>query len=70
LKLYSRIKTRPEDFIVEEVSTLEPKEEGKYHFIELKKRDVSTLEALRVISRFLKIPLKEIGFAALRTGLQ
>lgn len=66
MKLYSRIKTRPEDFIVEEVSSLEPKEEGKYHFIELKKRDVSTLEALRVISRFLKIPLKEIGFAGLK----
>ena len=66
MKLYSRIKTKPEDFVVEEISILEPADEGKFHFVELKKRDVSTLEALRVISRFLKIPLKEIGFAGLK----
>ena len=66
MKLYSRIKTRPEDFIVEELPTLTPKEEGKYWFLKLKKRDVSTLEALRVISRLLKVPLKEIGFAGLK----
>ncbi len=66
MKLYSRIKTKPEDFIVEEIPNLKPEEEGKFHFVELKKRDTSTLEALRVISRFLKIPLKEIGFAGLK----
>ncbi len=66
MKLYKRIKTRPEDFIVEEICPFEPQEEGRYWFLELKKRDVSTLEALRVISRLLKIPLKDIGFAGLK----
>lgn len=66
MKLYSRIKTRPEDFVVEELPLLEPKEEGKYWFLELKKRNVSTLEALRVISRFKRVPLKEIGFSGLK----
>ncbi len=66
MKLYSRIKTRPEDFVVEEIPLLEPKEEGKYWFLELKKRNVSTLEALRVISRFKRIPLKELGFSGLK----
>jgi len=66
VKLYSRIKTKPEDFVVEEVPLLEPKDEGKYHLVRLKKRDVSTLEALRVLSRFEKIPLKKIGFAGLK----
>ena len=66
MKLYSRIKTKPEDFTVEEIPNLKPGEEGKFHLVELKKRDTSTLEALRVISRFLKIPLKEIGFAGLK----
>ncbi|WP_457679630.1 tRNA pseudouridine(13) synthase TruD [Thermovibrio sp.] len=66
MKLYSRIKTRPEDFIVEELPTLDPKEEGQYLFVKLKKRNVSTLEALRIISRFKKIPLKKIGFAGLK----
>jgi tRNA pseudouridine13 synthase len=66
LKLYSRIKTRPEDFVVEELPTLTPEGEGKYWLLKLKKRDVSTLEALRVISRLLKVPLKAIGFAGLK----
>ncbi|RUM91289.1 MAG: tRNA pseudouridine(13) synthase TruD [Thermovibrio sp.] len=66
MKLYTRIKRTPEDFIVEEISDLEPKKEGNFYLVELKKRNVSTLEALRVISRFLKIPLKEIGFAGLK----
>ena len=66
MKLYSRIKTRPEDFVVEEVPLLEPKEEGNYQLVKLKKRDVSTLEALRVLSRLEKVPLKKIGFAGLK----
>ncbi|RKQ60323.1 TruD family tRNA pseudouridine synthase [Thermovibrio guaymasensis] len=66
MKLYSKIKTRPEDFVVEEVPLLKPEDEGKYHLLELKKRDVSTLEALRIISRLEKIPLKDIGFAGLK----
>ena len=66
MKLYSRIKTRPDDFVVEEVPLLKPKEEGRYRLLKLKKRDVSTLEALRVLSRLEKIPLKEIGFAGLK----
>ena len=66
MKLYTRIKTRPEDFIVEEIPLYAPQDEGNYWFLELKKRNVSTLEALRVISRSLKIPLREIGFAGLK----
>ncbi|ADU97530.1 tRNA pseudouridine(13) synthase TruD [Thermovibrio ammonificans] len=66
MKLYSRIKTRPEDFVVEELPTLKPGNEGKFWLLKLKKRNTSTLEALRVISRFKKIPLKKIGFAGLK----
>jgi tRNA pseudouridine13 synthase len=66
MKLYSRIKTKPEDFVVEELPNLTPGDEGKFWFLKLKKRDTSTLEALRVISRFLKVPLKKIGFAGLK----
>ncbi|WP_163328670.1 tRNA pseudouridine(13) synthase TruD [Desulfurobacterium thermolithotrophum] len=66
MKLYNKIKREPKDFIVEEIPILEPKEEGKYYFVKLKKSNVSTLEALRVISRLLKIPLKEVGFAGLK----
>ena len=66
MKLYNKIKRKPEDFIVEEVPLLEPQEEGKFRLLKLVKSNVSTLEALRVFSRFTKIPLKEIGFAGLK----
>jgi len=66
VKLYSRIKTRPEDFVVEEIPLLKAKEEGEFQLLKLTKRDVSTLEALRVLSRLEKIPLRKIGFAGLK----
>ena len=66
MKLYNKIKRKLEDFIVEEIPLLEPKEKGKFRLIKLVKSNVSTLEALRVLSRFAKIPLREIGFAGLK----
>ncbi len=65
-KLYTKIKQKPEDFIVEELPVLEPKENGSFYLLKLHKSNTSTLEAVRVLSRFLKIPLKEIGFAGLK----
>jgi len=65
-KLYNKIKQKVEDFIVEEITEVKPKDEGNYYLLELKKSNTSTLEALRVISRFLKIPLNQIGFAGLK----
>jgi tRNA pseudouridine13 synthase len=52
--------------VVEEIPLNEPEERGAFHLLKLTKRNVSTLEALRVISRHLKIPLKKIGFAGLK----
>ena len=66
MKLYNKIKRKPEDFIVEEIPVLKPEKDGKYWLVKLKKSNVSTLEALRVISRLLKIPLKKVGFAGLK----
>ena len=66
MKLYNKIKRKPEDFIVEEIPLLKPEKDGKYWLVKLKKSNVSTLEALRVISRLLKIPLKKVGFAGLK----
>ncbi|MEO2067930.1 MAG: tRNA pseudouridine(13) synthase TruD [Desulfurobacteriaceae bacterium] len=66
MKLYTRIKREPKDFIVEEIPILSPQESGNYWFIKLKKSNVSTLEALRIISRFLKVPLRKVGFAGLK----
>jgi len=66
MKLYQRIKTKPEDFVVEEVPAIEIGNEGKFNVYVLKKSNVSTIEAIRLIAKFTKIPLKEIGFAGLK----
>ncbi|WP_457570051.1 tRNA pseudouridine(13) synthase TruD [Desulfurobacterium sp.] len=66
MKLYSHIKKTPEDFIVEELPRLEITDDGKYDVFLLQKRNTSTLEAVRIISKLLKIPLKVIGFAGLK----
>ncbi|WP_457568282.1 tRNA pseudouridine(13) synthase TruD [Desulfurobacterium sp.] len=66
MKFYSHIKKRPEDFVVEEIPAISFKNEGEYAVFNLKKRNVSTLEAVRIISKLLKIPLKSIGFAGLK----
>ncbi len=66
VKLYKRIKQKPEDFVVKEIPLRIPQEEGSFRLLKLAKSNVSTLEALRVLSRLLKIPLKFIGFAGLK----
>ncbi|WP_297444760.1 tRNA pseudouridine(13) synthase TruD [Desulfurobacterium sp.] len=66
MKLYSHIKKIPEDFVVEEVPALKVVSEGAFDVFILKKRNVSTLEAVRIISKLLKFSLKSIGFAGLK----
>ena len=57
------IKHIPEDFIVEEVSTIKPKESGPFVYFKLWKKDVSTLDALHYIAHDLHIPAKDIACA-------
>ncbi len=61
-----KIKENPEDFYVKEIKTLNLKEKGKYAYFILKKKDLTTIDALREVSRKLKIPLKSIGFGGLK----
>jgi len=58
-----KIKQEPEDFIVKEKSTVKPAESGNYSYFVLKKKYWTTIGALQKIAKFLKIPLKSIGFA-------
>jgi len=57
------LKRVPEDFVVEEISTIEPQKSGNYTLFELKKKYYTTLAALKKIASKLHIPLKDIGFA-------
>ena len=58
-----RIKDKPEDFIVKEVSVIEPGMEGNFSYFIMKKKDINTIDAVQRIADFLKLPNKHIGFA-------
>ena len=58
-----KIKQKPEDFIVEEITGIKPKESGRYIYYKLKKTNYTVLRALEHIAARLNIPLKKIGFA-------
>ncbi len=58
-----QIKTIPEDFIVREISSINISENGQYAYFTLKKTNHNTIGALEFLSKKLKIPLKNFGFA-------
>lgn len=57
------IKHIPEDFVVEELSTVKPKESGAFTYFRLEKREYTTLAALERISEALHLPLKVFACA-------
>ncbi|PIN76315.1 hypothetical protein COV18_00175 [Candidatus Woesearchaeota archaeon CG10_big_fil_rev_8_21_14_0_10_37_12] len=60
------IKHVPEDFIVTELSTISPKEQGKYLYFKLWKKDYTTPEALRKIANALHVSEKKFAYAGLK----
>ena len=63
-------KQTPETFIVEEVINLDSlnysNEDGEYILYKLVKKGIDTLYAIRVISRFFKIPESNIKYIGLK----
>ena len=58
-----KIKQLAEDFIVREISNVKIQNGGQYAYYSLKKTNYTTIDALQVLSRKFKVPLKNIGFA-------
>ena len=58
-----RIKQFPEDFIVKEISSINPQPNGQYAYFLLKKTNYTTVDALQILSGKFRIPLKNFGFA-------
>ncbi len=56
----------PEDFIVEEIPLYEPSRTGTHTFFAIKKRNISTLEAINRIARVLQVNPNTIGYAGLK----
>jgi len=61
-----KYKVQPEDFIVSEVINLYPSPRGEYSLYLLKKRNLTTWEALGQISKAFKLPLKHFGYGGLK----
>jgi tRNA pseudouridine13 synthase len=58
-----RIKEKPEDFVVREISIIKPGEKGKYTYFLLKKKNYNTIRAIEHIASALHINPKKFGFA-------
>ena len=64
--LGGEIKTRPEDFIVEELPLYQPSGEGTHIYILIEKKEISTMAAMAEIARALGIARKDIGYAGMK----
>jgi len=61
-----KIKEKPEDFVVKEISKLKKKKKGEYGYFLLKKKNWNTMDVVKEISRKLKIKEKNIKYAGLK----
>lgn len=61
-----KIRTFPEDFIVEEYLSIDAKSDGKYALFKFKKKGWSTFDLISSISTRFKIPAKEISIAGIK----
>lgn len=57
---------QPEDFIVEEIPLYEPSRSGTHTFFAIRKRSLSTYEAINRIARELQVNHRSIGYAGLK----
>ncbi len=61
-----KIKSIPEDFVVDEIYNLPEDGKAVYSYFVLSKRNMNTIDALTLVSRKLGIPFSSIGYAGLK----
>lgn len=57
---------KPEDFLVEEIPLYEPTKEGLHTYFAIRKRGLTTYEAIKKIASILQVNPKNIGYAGLK----
>lgn len=60
------IKERPEDFLVEEIPQYQPCGEGEHIYLFVQKRNLSTLEMVRILATHFGVRTDAIGYAGLK----
>ncbi|MBC8018537.1 MAG: tRNA pseudouridine(13) synthase TruD [Verrucomicrobia bacterium] len=63
------IKESPDDFIVTEIPAYEPCGSGEHLYLTIEKRGITTLEAIRRISRELKVSERDVGYAGMKDAV-
>lgn len=64
--LGGKIKSRPEDFVVEEVPLYQPGGTGTHTYVVIEKTQLTTMQAVQQIARALGRPPREIGYAGMK----
>jgi len=63
---YGRLKSRPEDFFVEEILGFEPGGSGEHLCLLVEKRGRNTQDVAKDIAGYAKQPLRNVGFSGLK----
>lgn len=64
--LIARIRSQPEDFLVDEVLGFEPCGEGEHVFLHVRKRETNTLWLAKELARFAGVASRAVGYAGLK----
>ncbi|MBX3380051.1 MAG: tRNA pseudouridine(13) synthase TruD [Phycisphaeraceae bacterium] len=60
------LKQRPEDFLVDETAAYQPSGEGDHLYLYVEKRNLSTLEAARLLASHFGVAPDTVGFAGMK----
>lgn len=60
------IKETLDDFFVQEISLYQPCGEGEHLYVEIEKKGITTLEAIRRLARLLRVQERDIGYAGMK----
>ena len=63
------IKERPEDFLVEEVPAYTPCGEGEHIYLFVEKRNLPTMNMVRILARHFGVKRQQVGTAGLKDRL-
>lgn len=61
-----RIKVRPEDFLVDEIPQYDPSGEGEHIYLFVEKRNVPTMELVRIVARHFGVHHSAVGYAGMK----
>jgi tRNA pseudouridine13 synthase len=64
--LQARLRSRPEDFVVEELQDLQPDGQGEHLWLRLRKRGLTTEALARALARHFGVKPLDVGYAGLK----